>query len=467
MAQTLADLKQVLHKAHNPKGYDLQAHLGELLNYFVIEKPSNAVERFEELSDFVQQYSFAYKDPRTEQQIKDIARRKTELTDWVRGSWRLLRQVKSAEGHAVIGKHKALPHLPNLLKDAEMWRQASIDFGEDETYRLHLSLKRLLESTGASELRFWGKFLAREKDYYVAEGRLPFVVHEDIARPRDFEPRGTGVNSLTYWVTDSVFQEWVELPDVTPEQLQVSRLIKKILTGRLDADVKSYPQFPGKERHLLRTQIARITHANVLVPKGLLSVNEEDPNKLDYDEEFAVPGTEELLSLESWGHLHAGIVLAGRLSHMMPEVQPGSEEDPEEMKAKLEEEDPPIERLRAANEDDPFPNTEQSAWLSKIVGHNQVYASKPPGEGSQNYGVGVISSLRWPGATTVFKGGRWANLYIGYGLKSGVTSFNPVFPPDVPNDPEDPVEEREPNPAERPIILEEDSDADKGSEEED
>lgn len=467
MAHSIADLKEVLHKSKNSKGYDLQSHLGELMNYFAIEHPPNAVERFEELSAFVQKYSFDYKEPKSEEEIRAITQRKTELTDWVKKSWRLLRQAKSAEGHAVIGKHKPLPHLPDLLKDAEIWRQVGIDFGEDESYRLHLSLKRLLQTTGAVELRFWGKLYTREKDYYVAEGRLPFVVHEDIARPRDFETRGTGVNSLTYWVTDSVFQDWTELPDVTPEQLSVSRLIKKILTGRLDAEVKSYPPFPGKERHLLRAQIARITHANVLMPKGLLSVNEEDANKLDYDEEFVMPGTEELLSSESWVHLHAGILQAGRLTHMLPEVQPGSEEDPEELKAKLEESDPPIERLRAANEDDPFPGTEQSSWLAKMVGHNQVYAAKPPAEGSQNYGVGVLNSIRWPGAFTVFKGGRWANLYVGYGLKSGSTAFNPVFPPDVFDDPEDPAEEREPNPAERPVVLEPDSDADNHSEDED
>mmetsp|Transcript_7086 Transcript_7086/g.12959 ORF Transcript_7086/g.12959 Transcript_7086/m.12959 type:complete len:468 (-) Transcript_7086:31-1434(-) len=467
MAQTLADLKHVLHKSKNPKGYDLQSHLGELLNYFAIEKPAGAVDRFEELSAFVQQYSFYYKEPLSEEEIKKIARRKTELTDWVKKSWRLLRQVKSAEGHAVIGKHKPLPHLPNLVKDAEMLRQAGVDFGEDETYRLHLSLKRLLETSGAAELRFWGKILTREKDYYVAEGQLPFIVHEDIARPRDFEPRGTGVNSLTYWVSDSAFQEWTELPDVTPDQLRVSRLIKKILTGRLDAEVKSYPPFPGKERHLLRAQIARITHANVLMPKGLLRTNEEDTNKIEYEEEFAMPGTEDMLSPESWVHLHAAILQAGRLVHMLPEVPPGSEEDPEELKAKLEADDPPVDRLRAANEDDPYVGTEMSSWLSKMVGHNQVYAAKPPGEGSQNYGVGVLTSLRWPGAITAFKGGRWANLYVGYGLKSGVTAFNPVFPPDVFNDPDDPSEEHEPNPAERPVVLEQDSDADNQSEDED
>jgi radial spoke head protein 4A len=52
-------------------------------------------------------------------------------------------------------------------------------------------------------------------------------------------------------------------------------LIKHIFTGNLNATIDSNPTFPGKERHFLRAQIARITHGTVIIPKGLYEFDEE------------------------------------------------------------------------------------------------------------------------------------------------------------------------------------------------
>ena len=86
-----------------------------------------------------------------------------------------------------------------------------------------------------------------------------------------------------------------------PNHIAAAKQIKYILTGNLNAQIDSNPPFPGKERHFLRAQISRITHATSIIPKGLLEVDEET-NKEKYAEEFAVPGTEELKSLETWCH---------------------------------------------------------------------------------------------------------------------------------------------------------------------
>jgi hypothetical protein len=66
------------------------------------------------------------------------------------------------------------------------------------------------------------------------------------------EPRGKGANSSVFWVTDSLLNDWIQLPDVTPEVLMISRMIKHVFTGHLNASIDSNPPFPGKERHLLR-----------------------------------------------------------------------------------------------------------------------------------------------------------------------------------------------------------------------
>jgi radial spoke head protein 4/6 len=55
----------------------------------------------------------------------------------------------------------------------------------------------------------------------------------------------------------------------------VARMVKHVFTGNLNSTIDSCPPFPGKERHLLRCQIARITHATEICPKGLYEIDEE------------------------------------------------------------------------------------------------------------------------------------------------------------------------------------------------
>ena len=60
-----------------------------------------------------------------------------------------------------------------------------------------------------------------------------------------------------------VAQPFVQLPLLTPEQIQVSRQIQRFFVGDLEAPVMSGSTsiFPGVEKHLLRAQIQRITAA--------------------------------------------------------------------------------------------------------------------------------------------------------------------------------------------------------------
>ena len=49
-----------------------------------------------------------------------------------------------------------------------------------------------------------------------------------------------------------VLTDWNELPLITPEQVQVTREVKYVFTGNLNAEIKSYPKFPGLEKHFLK-----------------------------------------------------------------------------------------------------------------------------------------------------------------------------------------------------------------------
>ena len=446
----------------------IYSHLSSVLVHILHNKPEKLYENFETISSFVKKNYFDYKELPGDSEISHLKSRKTEMSDWVAECRSLLSPyTKTTEqGFKVSVQPPSLGALSDFLKDRVLLEWVGVSFGEDESARIQLSLRNLMRTSGASSMRFWGKIYGREKDYYVAEGLLENTGREDIQRPKGFEVRGSGLNKFTYWVTDNILEDWVELPDVTPQHIQQSKYIKKLFTGRLDAEVTSYPLFVGKERHLLRAQIARISSACVVVPKGIYKTNEEDPQVLEVDEEAAIPGFEELANEENWVHLLPYILKAGRATHAEPEVPPGEEVDVEELKAKQEENDKSVDRLRSVAEDDPLQGEEKS-WSLTVVGDNQVYAAKPPQEGSAMYAVTLIKNLRWPGNLTVFKGGRWVNFYLGFGVKKTDPSFVPIAPPDVLGDPDDPVEQPEPTPLVAPEMVESESEEGKKEDDED
>lgn len=259
------------------------------------------------------------------------------------------------------------------------------------------------------------------------------------------EQRGTGVNQLVFWVTDNLLNDWIQLPDAKPQHIEAARQIKHIMTGDLNAEINSNPMFCGKERHFLRAQLARIFAATTISPKGLFELDEET-NLMKFAEEFAMPSTEELKSLEAWSNVAPSILKNGRTTHMAPDGL--DEEAKDAYLAEMGEKDPQVERFRALNEHAPIAGME-TAWISKVCGDAQQYNK---GEGTVCYAVNVLKSIRWPGAITVCKNGKFTNVYIGYGIKRVDSSFNPTVPPVVDMEPTDPTEQLEPTPFNEPVI---------------
>ena len=50
------------------------------------------------------------------------------------------------------------------------------------------------------------------------------------------------------------------------------------------------------------------------------------------------------------------------------------------------------------------------------------------------------------------KGGKFTNIYIGYGIKRVDPSFNPTSPPQIDSEPSDPTEQPEPTPFNEPVV---------------
>lgn len=251
------------------------------------------------------------------------------------------------------------------MDQSKMLEWAGINFGEDTVYLIQKSLKKLAQQSSASPLKFFGKIYGTQKDYWVAQGQLPFS--EEVSANPQQEARGQGVNKSIFWVTDSLLNDWIQLPDVGPEQLMVSRLLKHVFTGNLNGSIDSCPPFPGKERHLLRCQLARIQHAAEICPKGMYEIDEETGDE-KVPEELPALGVEELKSLEAWGHRYPIILKAGRCSHKAPT---GLDEEASAAWAeKMAEEDKTEERFKALNEDVPIKGLE-TAWIVKVCGDNQ------------------------------------------------------------------------------------------------
>jgi len=48
----------------------------------------------------------------------------------------------------------------------------------------------------------------------------------------------------------------------------------------LNKEIASYPPFDGKEKHFLKAQITRITHATTLTPRGLYKQDENNAKEI-------------------------------------------------------------------------------------------------------------------------------------------------------------------------------------------
>lgn len=102
------------------------------------------------------------------------------------------------------------------------------------------------------------------------------------------EPTGRGVNRHVYYVSTDLADEWAELPPATPHQINVTRRIKKFLSGNLDEAVTSYPSFPGTEREYLRAMIGRISAGTHIAPRGFYKAGEggaDDDDASDDDDD--------------------------------------------------------------------------------------------------------------------------------------------------------------------------------------
>lgn len=355
--------------------------------------------------------------------------------------------------------------VPDLVGSAELLDAAGYGLDKNEMYRVTLSVRKLARTVPVESVRFFGKIYGIEKNYYICEAKLIENEKEEIDRVAKKEQAGKGANEFVYYVTNSPEDSWTKLPDVIPEQIITARAMRRYFTGNLQSNVKGNVRFPWPEASYLRTQIARISAAATVSPKGFYTVEEGDeeegiPDKMLEDPEYEALGSEELKEAENWVHHRAHLLKQARtVKYEEPEGEEEEEEEPEGEEEEEEEEEP-IALLGGLDAD-------------TAKGFKPLWRFDTTPEGIQ-HSVSCAVSLQWPGAVSVAQKKKFANIYVGWGQKQLGTLYTPPNPAPVQSEyvsgfnPEE-AEEDETDPTleqEDPLPPKESDEGDEGDEDE-
>ncbi|XP_045475388.1 radial spoke head protein 4 homolog A [Harmonia axyridis] len=266
------------------------------------------------------------------------------------------------------------------------------------------------------------------------------------------EPSGVGVNSKVYYVTTDLTQPWEQLPDLTPEEIRVARQIHKSFTGKLDQEILTYPEFPGREKNYLRAQIARISAGTQISPLGYFSfgvesVGEGDEEEPVEDEEVEGPKTsykvnpkyephplKDLVdeSMSFWVHHTQYILSQGRNNWWSPAAEPEHMDEAEDEAQPEEEEDRPKAAGPEAETGPPLLTPlSEDAQIESVPAWSVRSSSKI----LEEFAVALVRSHLWPGAYCFATQGKlFQNIYLGNGLKYLVTNFSPTPLPPIQQD---------------------------------
>jgi radial spoke head protein 4A len=425
---------------------------------------------------------------------------------------------------------KQAPRFKSVVLENAFWKHAGVGLSDNEAFLLDQSITRLAAEKDLSEVRFVGKILGTSKNYLVVSSKrwtapeekvyeevntMPKPPRKKVEVDIQSEPAYKGCNRLSFWVTHTPSTAWVLLPDVTPQQLNAARKIRKFFSGNLDAKINAYPAFPWTEAVYLRAQLSRIVSATYIAPNGFLEkVEPEEEEEADDEEEgkkkgpkpakywpltkankepeeIPVPG---FADPETWVHSEGYIYETGRQTKVPPkpeteeeeEAPPEDEEEEEEKKEEEEKElfnpikkdasyaiihlpkEPnPEEEDEAAEEEPPAEEGEGEEKEEKEEDEEEIADDDPLRKKIpawvvrltntlyKSHSVAVVRSLRWPGAVAYAaqKGKQWGAVYFGYGFKKTDHAFAPVPSIDILKEAEDITEAVDPTAANEKLVM--------------
>jgi hypothetical protein len=359
-------------------------HFNEVIKEILANKKKTGLDEFEEISMLTKEkmtkLSFQYVLP----QFKPC--KSIELTAHEE---KILTELNKK-------KPKEVPLINHYIEDvlllSRMLEWAGISFGKNEWFKIRLAMKKLMVESDAVSLRFWGKIYGTTADYYIIQGSLRHYPLQDPKLPYKDVRGNEGLNRYVYWVSNSILEGWYELPEVTAEQIMASRNFKYHFTGDLNAKVKGFNNFPGRESHLLKCQVLRIMHSSSIVPDGYLRASDKYQEDLagkitEVNTDDYQPGAfEDMKTDDKWVHEYAYIYPNGKI------IDPSIQEQVERMKKisdevyqKMDKEGNPIDI---------------KFWRVKVIGDQMQYTKD---NNTSVYATVVLTNTRWPGSTCVWK----------------------------------------------------------------
>lgn len=459
----IQNAKSYLLKVSTKSNTNLYDHLAKVLTKVLDERPENVADIFEDVSKRVKREKF----------VSDVDTVRDEFepsTEFALAEVQKELFAKSGDvDNEMEAEEEVETPLPNLMELAYYFEQAGVGLGSEETYRMYLALKQLVDTYPLQTVRFWGKILGTEANYFIAEVQYREGEEEEeeeenkeeeeqeeekdedeeeaeggeedeIPKP-DYKPppvipkeeNRTGSNKYVYFVCNEPGKPWTKLPPVTPAQLSIGRKVKKFFTGKLDAPVICYPPFLGNEANYLRVQIARISAGTQVSPAGYYQFDEEEEEleeeegRTDFIEnpDFEGVPLRDLVdpSLSNWVHHVQHILPQGRCTWFNPVQKNDDDFDEEEEEEEREEPDepepevgPPL--LSPLSEDVEFDGI--PPWSASTTSHLVP-----------QHAIAILRSNLWPGAFAFSNGKKFENVYLGYGHKYGANNYSPPPPLEV------------------------------------
>ncbi|RKP20358.1 hypothetical protein ROZALSC1DRAFT_21457 [Rozella allomycis CSF55] len=381
-----ANAKAFLQKTSNSTGLNLYDHLAACISSILEQRPENSVDTFELLSRDVKTKKSAVEKDAKPLGIFDVV----PSSDVIENCKKNITLLQSSLENGESGIET---EMPDMLEIARLFEWAGVSFGQEETFKLILSLKQLAQEKQLKSVRLFGKIFGLKSNYYVIESEL-------------------GPDSPALETTE-------EQP---AENGQDS-------SAELSQGIVSYPPFKGTEADYLRCQIARISAGTVISPAGYYSFEQSEDNEENEDNsssvvvvnaEYEGRSQEELLQPSSWVHHQNYILPQGRTSWINPKtlIKESKEEDGNE------EENEEAEEGQEQTEEEAMEPETGPALLTTIEQDEDVESGVPAWTIRQashrlpmKFSVVYARSNRWPGAINIGYRDKFANIYVGDGLK--------------------------------------------------
>ncbi|KPI87191.1 putative flagellar radial spoke protein [Leptomonas seymouri] len=398
---SFASAKAYLMQA-DKDGVSVYDQLTRLMETLLESNPENVAgdpSKLHEILSFIQTHSFACGESTTlSNEASPIAAEELQrLQDNKKLFDRLAPEVRTVieqpDPYTTITTTTVVPlkapSFESVVAQNKYWTAAGCGMAEEEAFLLDRSITNLAMEKNLQDIKFVGKIFGTHGDYFVLRTRryleagekvyvetntMPKPLRKKGVVPVQPEPGFVGANRYTFWVTTAPSAAWQTLADVTPQQINAAREIKRYFTGNLDAPVSA--TFPWNEAVYLRAQLARITSSTSIAPQGALEepepLVESEEEEEDVESEGAaarppkeakyhpltVPvadfGEEEMdvaqLTVDHWVHAGSYLYLNGRETKVPKREEPEEEEeeepaagDPEDETEAVEDEEEPAE----------------------------------------------------------------------------------------------------------------------------